>query len=162
MLAKMRLNFRSAFVALTAFGAVSVGLLPHTSDAQPNRVYQGRIMYPDFNGRDRQYAMFRTRIVNEMRTGPNFAGHYAMVEIGCGTSCRFALVADVATGKVSRFPYGGEEYYMLWLTYNVKSHYIEAQWQQGEKCVKDTLKWNGVRFVSTNKRVVGDASTCDL
>jgi len=153
----------SALSVITALLVTGSAALPHSAAfAQATPVYQGRIVYPDFAGRDRAFSMFKTRIINEMRTGPNFAGRYAMVELGCGTSCRFVLIADVATGKVSRFPYGGEEYYGLWLTYNVKSPYVEAQWESGGRCLKDTLNWNGVRFVSTNRRVAGGPSACEL
>ena len=37
-------------------------------------VYRGPIRYPDFQGRDRNYRSCRTRIVEAMRDGPNFAG----------------------------------------------------------------------------------------
>lgn len=117
---------------------------------------------PDFAGPDRDYARYKTRISNEMRTGPNFAGRYAMVEIGCGTGCRFVFVGDVATGRVYDFPYGGEEYYMLDLRYNVKSEYVVAHWISGEKCMEDLLDWNGKRFRSTNKRVLGGRQLCNL
>ena len=125
-----------------------------------NRVYQGPIQLPDFRGRDREFANFRTRIVNEMKTGPNFAGHYAVVEIGCGTSCRFVYVADVATGKVFAFPYGGEEYYMLDLSYGVKSDTVTAKWYSNDYCYIDYVTWNGAQFLSSGKRVIGRGYDC--
>jgi len=128
--------------------------------AQNIPVYRGAVQYPDFSGRDRAYANYRTRIVNEMRTGPNFAGRYAIVELGCGTGCSFVFVADVSTGRVYNFPYGGEEYYMMSLSYGVKSNYITAQWISDQNCVADDLMWNGTRFISQNRRVVGDSSRC--
>ena len=83
-----------------------------SSQAMPmDRIYRGPIVLPDFKGRDKAFANYRTRISEEMKTGPNFAGHYALVIIGCGTACRFAYVADVSTGQVYDFPYGGEENY---------------------------------------------------
>ncbi len=93
-----------------------------------NQVYRGTIHLPDFNGRDSQYARFKTKITNEMKTGPNFAGHYAIVTVGCGTSCNFSFVGDVATGQVFSFPYGGEEYYMLQLRYGVKDNSVSVKW----------------------------------
>ncbi len=41
---------------------------------------------------------------------PDFAGHYAIIQIGCGIKCSFALVGGVTTGEVFDFPYGGETY----------------------------------------------------
>jgi len=125
-----------------------------------DRVYQGRIQLPDFAGRDRQFARFRTRIVNEMQTGPNFAGHYAMVETGCGTGCRFVIIGDVATGKVTSFPYGGEKYNMLQLTYSVKSNYVSAVWASGNNCYSDTLEWNGATFKSSGVERFGNSDAC--
>jgi hypothetical protein len=57
----------------------------------------GQLRMPDFLGRDRNYATYRTRIAEGIKVGPNFAGRYAFIEIGCGTGCRFAFVADVST-----------------------------------------------------------------
>lgn len=126
-----------------------------------DRVYQGPIRYPDFNGRDRNYANYRTRIRNEMSTGPNFAGHFAVVEIGCGTSCRFAFISNVATGQVYSFPYGGEEYYHLVLTYNVKQNFIVATWIQSDQCIQASLTWNGTAFGSPYRRVLGPRAFCE-
>jgi hypothetical protein len=35
-------------------------------------IYRGKVAFPDFRGRDESFV--RTRIVNAMREGPNFAG----------------------------------------------------------------------------------------
>ena len=65
-------------------------------------------MMPDFRGRDRAYAMLRTRIRDGAKAGPNFAGYLALVEIGCGAGRRVVRVVDVRTGRVLDFPLGGE------------------------------------------------------
>lgn len=154
---------KSAFFALGILLAsnTSVGAQPARSPSLAmDRVYQGRIQLPDFAGRDRQFATFRTRIANEMSTGPNFAGHYALVEMGCGTGCRFVVIGDVATGRVGRFPYGGEEYNMLDLRYGVKSNYVTAQWVSNGRCYSDFLEWTGESFKSSGKSVLGNAEAC--
>lgn len=138
------------------------GAVPVRSAIQEVSVYRGAVQYPDFAGRDKAYAQFRTRITKEMRTGPNFAGRYAIVEIGCGTSCQFAIVADVSTGRLYSFPYGGEAYYMLGLTYRVKSNFLTAKWVADQTCVQDDMEWDGARFTSLGKRVIGDRSRCEL
>jgi len=104
--------------------------------------------------------MFRTRIVNEMKTGPNFAGRYAIIEIGCGTGCRNTFIGDVSNGRVYRFPYGGEEYSMLNLTYNVKSNYITAKWVDDDRCITELLEWNGSIFKAVSRNVRKDPSDC--
>lgn len=43
---------------------------------------------------------FRTRLRNVAAEGANFAGHYALVNWGCGTECQGSLLVDVRTGKV--------------------------------------------------------------
>lgn len=95
-----------------------------------------------------------------MRTGPNFAGHFALIEIGCGTGCRFVFLGDIATGKISQFPLGGEEYDMLSLTYRVKSNYIAARWVSGDDCYRENLEWTGEQFLSSGKERFTTRTIC--
>lgn len=140
--------------------AATASIAPY-SHAQQIPVYRGAVKYPDFAGRDKAYAYLRTRIVEEMRTGPNFAGRYAVLQLGCGSGCSSVLVADVSTGRVYGFPYGGEIYQMMTLTYDIKSNFITAKWvNEKDKCEADDLLWNGARFVSQNRRVIGSRSRC--
>lgn len=148
------------FSACLMIGAATFQAVP--AFAQDTHVYRGPIRFPDFKGRDHAYATYRTRIINEMRTGPNFAGRMAIIEVGCGAGCRFVFAADVPSGKVYEFPYGGEDYYMMDLKYGVKDRYVEAKWISDDKCVRDTLAWNGVRFLSTNKKIIGPSELCSL
>jgi hypothetical protein len=43
---------------------------------------------------------FRTKLNEGSRIGPNFAGHYTVVTIGCGTSCQENWIIDARTGKI--------------------------------------------------------------
>jgi hypothetical protein len=43
---------------------------------------------------------FRTMLRDGAAKGPNFAGHYAVVGWGCGTSCLQFAVVDLKSGKV--------------------------------------------------------------
>jgi hypothetical protein len=104
-------------------------------DFRVQGVYRGPPTMPDFRGRDRAHAMFRTRIRNGIKAGANFAGHYAVIPIGCGTDCVFYPVADVTTGQVYDFPYGGEEYYALDLKFETHSTLIIARWVNIKKNV---------------------------
>lgn len=139
---------------MPAFGQTTMNTLPF------DRVYQGPIKLPDFAARDRAFTVYRTRITDAMKTGPDFAGHYAMIQIGCGTSCRIVMIGDVANGRVYEFPYGGEAYYQLSISYEAKSQYVNATWFQGELCLSDSLEWNGIRFISTNLRVHNEEAIC--
>ena len=43
---------------------------------------------------------YRTRLRLGAATGPNFAGHYTVVEWGCGSACASCGVVDARTGTV--------------------------------------------------------------
>ena len=43
---------------------------------------------------------YRTALRLGAATGPNFAGHYTVVDWGCGSSCNECAVVDARTGKV--------------------------------------------------------------
>jgi hypothetical protein len=43
---------------------------------------------------------FETKLNKQAKEGPNFAGHYTLVEIGCGTECKRYMIVDVISGKV--------------------------------------------------------------
>lgn len=49
-----------------------------------------------------EYRNVRTRIRNKAKQPVNFAGHYSLDWIGCGTGCAWALPVDVKTGKLLR------------------------------------------------------------
>jgi hypothetical protein len=53
----------------------------------------------------REARKYRTMIREGAREGPNFAGHYTLIEWGCGAGCvRFAVV-DAKTGAVFMPPF---------------------------------------------------------
>jgi uncharacterized protein YecT (DUF1311 family)/peptidoglycan hydrolase-like protein with peptidoglycan-binding domain len=118
-------------------------------------IYRGPISYPDFNGRDRFFRSYRTRIREGMRDGANFAGHLAVITIGCGTGCRFAYVADVRSGQVNGFPLGGEENMHLNLAFQIDSRLIVAHWATDDRCLREVLVWDGNGFVRSGARDVG-------
>ena len=71
--------------------------------------YRGKLKQPDFKGRDRDFAPFKTRIMEAMNQGVNFSGEYRITQIGCGSSCSFAILGNLRTGQQFDFPRGGEE-----------------------------------------------------
>lgn len=108
----------------------------------------GKPQAPDFAGRAQAFGRYRTRIQEGVQAGVNFAGHYRVIEIGCGTSCRFAYVVDLASGEVDPFPYGGEDQYQMKLLYAPESRLLKARWtaSDDEGCVEqdlvmDSFKW---------------------
>ncbi len=44
--------------------------------------------------------LYRTRIMEGAREGPNFAGHHTIIRIGCGAATLCLAIADTATGHV--------------------------------------------------------------
>lgn len=105
------------------------------------------IVLPDFSSRDAWARSYRTRIRNGLLEGPNFAGHFSIIMIGCGTGCRFAYVADAKNGEVFPFPYGGEENYEMELLFNPNSRLVKVTWIQGmDTCVQQDLVFNGREF----------------
>ncbi|GEM_PF-5574852 len=46
---------------------------------------------------------YRTRLNKGVKNGANFAGHYSVVEIGCGSNCQNYWIIDVENGKIFEF-----------------------------------------------------------
>ena len=122
-------------------------------------IYSGKVILPNFEGRDKWARRYRTRIREGMKKGVNFSGKYAVIEVGCGTSCRHAYLADVSNGTVYRFPYGGETNWEMTLVYSADSSFLRASWRGERKavydengdfvalCIVHDLHWNGKEFV---------------
>ncbi|MBS0271221.1 MAG: hypothetical protein JSR85_01065 [Proteobacteria bacterium] len=45
-------------------------------------------------------ARFKTKLTQGAQAGPNYAGHYTIVTIGCGTQCQDNWLIDAKTGKI--------------------------------------------------------------
>lgn len=113
---------------------------------------------PDFIGRDRAWAGFKTRIRDGMAAGPNFAHTMRVITIGCGTGCRIHPVVSLRTGQVFSFPIGGEDYQMLDLSFSLGSPEVSAKWMDGATCMSQSFSWTGNGFTSGPARMV----TCPL
>jgi hypothetical protein len=49
--------------------------------------------------------MFRTRVIEGAdKISPNFAGHYILIEWGCGTQCQLGAIVDALTGESFPLP----------------------------------------------------------
>jgi hypothetical protein len=110
--------------------------------------------------RERRYSDYRTRIRNGMRQGPTFAGHMALIEIGCGTSCVVVYAGDVTNGRVFDFPLGGEDNPSLGLRYDVRSRALVAYWVDGNQCIRETFVWRDSTFTRLEGAGVGDQDLC--
>jgi hypothetical protein len=76
---------------------------PRPEDFPVSDIFNGTPAAPKFKTPgQRQY---RTMIRNAAKKGPNFAGHYAVAEWGCGTRCVEIAVVDVESGNVYDGPF---------------------------------------------------------
>ena len=71
---------------------------PRFEDYPVREVYRGPAAPVRLDSR--KARMFRTRLREDSRGGPNFAGRYAVVVWGCGTGCAQMGVVDSKTGRV--------------------------------------------------------------
>ena len=71
---------------------------PRFKDYPARGVYRGRPAPVRLDSR--RARMFRTRLREDSRTRPNFAGRYTVVIWGCGTGCAQMGVVDAKTGRV--------------------------------------------------------------
>jgi hypothetical protein len=71
---------------------------PRFEDYPARKIYKGPVAPVRLDSR--RARMFRTRLREDSRGGPNFAGHYTVVVWGCGTGCAQMGVVDSKTGRV--------------------------------------------------------------
>lgn len=131
-------------------------------DFSAAEVYRGPTKMPDFRKRDRAYNHFRTRIREGMKAGPNFAGRYSVIQIGCGTGCSFAFIGDNRTGRVADFPRGGEANMYMQLDYRLGSRLMAAQWadHSAGRCHVEFFEFNAEKWTALGRRDVGPLDAC--
>jgi hypothetical protein len=101
---------------------------------------------PDFEGRDAWAARYRTMIRQGVEDGPDFAGHWSLVQVGCGTGCSNTYMVDHATGEALPFPYGPERN-GVGLVHDVTSRLVRVSWLRADGlCERHGLVWEGGRF----------------
>ncbi len=92
--------------------------------------YAGPERAPDFSGAHRGLGVYRSLLNDAVNTGPNFAGRYALAQIGCGASCTTAYLNDVSTGEIEPLLFGGESSpYALDLGFQRDSALLRTHWQ---------------------------------
>ena len=92
--------------------------------------YTGTKHYPDFAGAQRAFRNYRTALREGVDEGPNFAGRFALVLIGCGTNCRRAYLVDVSNGETVLLSFAGKQTpFNLDLFFRSDSALLNAQWR---------------------------------
>ncbi|MBO0128989.1 hypothetical protein [Agrobacterium sp. OT33] len=124
--------------------------------------FSGKTVMPDFRGRDREFNSFRTRIRDGIRQGPNFAGRYTLIQIGCGTGCSFVIAANNQTGRPGSFPRGGEEHMYLSLDFRRDSRLVAAQWlnYDTKTCVVEFFDFDRDTWKPVATTNVGNDEAC--
>ena len=132
-------------------------------------VYSGPAQLPDFRGRDRKYNSYRTRLSEAAKKGPNFAGRYRILRIGCGTGCTNNFIIDVATGEVFEVPVGGEDQQQVVLKYDIGSRLLFAFYKvyKGSdpdkfECIEKRLALAEKAFTLQAQMTMPDHSVCDF
>jgi hypothetical protein len=127
--------------------------LPRFEDYPPE--HTARKIAKDIDWKSNKAAWsFRTRLKAGLEAGPNFNGHYAVVEYGCGTSCQVQMIVDVETGRVLDNRKAGTTY---GATYRLSSRLIamdlpdpDAEWRD-----YTLLHYGGPRFYQVkNARLI--------
>lgn len=113
-------------------------------------VYTGVRAQPKFTGTGAQFAMLRSQVREAFAANAIVAGHYVVVQVGCGTGCTTNIVGDVRTGQLLSFPLGGEEYQGLDIAAEPRSRLFTARWGFDD-CTTRTYALEGVRFVRVGR-----------
>lgn len=79
--------------------------VPQFRDFPISDIYQGIPVPVDLASSPIGHT-FRTRLTQGAERGPNFAGHYALVTWGCGSTCQNFAVVNAKTGKIYDIPFG--------------------------------------------------------
>lgn len=103
-------------LAISALAQSSTVSVPRFEDYKVSQIYKGtpappRIETPSQRmyrtvirqGIARGWGVFRD---GKEQAGPNFAGHFIVVQWGCGTSCVMMVIVDTLTGKIYDIPLG--------------------------------------------------------
>jgi len=93
---------------------------------------------------------FRTVLRSGAKKGPNFAGHYTVVEWGCGSNCVVYAVVDALNGKIyERDMPPVNDQYPCGLLYKVEStlFVVKKSTTLGGACDAQLYRWNGSHFV---------------
>ena len=136
------------------------GIASLFSEYSARREYNGKSKTPDFKGRDKAFASFRTRITDGMNGRPTFAGEYSIIQFGCGTSCSVILVANHRTGQVYDFPFSGAEYGPVTLRYAPVSSLLMLTRRDGANCVMEAMTSDAGIWKRIATTPVGSADAC--
>lgn len=128
--------------------------------------YSGNSVMPDFSGRDRRFAYYRTLIRETMKARPNFARKYSMIQIGCGSDCSTLYVGDHSNGRIVQFPRGAGKNSVISIHHQVDSRLLIVRWQynsaysEGTGCFWEAFDWRQNKPKLLKKLNIKDQDLC--
>ena|SRR2546429_3487058 len=115
-------------------------------------------------------AQFRSRVRAAAKSGPNFAGHLAIVGVSCGMICLNLFLVDLRTNRIHDLPFAGiadgpcpENFYngsRILADFRINSRLLilrgsTEEWGsdgvQDQPCSKRYYVWRGNRLVLLRK-----------
>jgi hypothetical protein len=131
----------------------------------PVEIWQGAPKRPNFNGAQKDYAFFRTRLGNAAERDADFAGSWVVEQIGCGSGCTSTYTIDRKTGNITGLPIGGEEQMYVSVQHRVDSALIKATWIENGygpngDCIEGRWVMDGLQVVEVGTRREVPVSFC--
>lgn len=116
-------------------------------------IYMGVRAQPNLTGSGSRFATMRTKIREGFAANPIAAGHYAVIQIGCGSGCTWNLVGNLRTGNIVEFPIGGEEYPGVEIITDPKSRLFTVKWGNVAftTCKTRLYSFDGLRFTQIGR-----------
>jgi hypothetical protein len=118
--------------------------LPTYEQCKVTSVYKGKPAMPTLRTvADRRY---RTRIRNGSANGPNLAGHYTVIVLGCGTECASFVIVDAHSGRVFS---NAQKNYTCAPYFTVDSSLLVTDVCSGaadRDCSRDFWQWTGTKL----------------
>src|SRR5437879_412722 len=115
------------------------------------RLYKGKPVPPKLTSPTQH--QFRTVLRTGAQKGPNFAGHYTVVEWGRGSNCVVFTVVDAVNGKVfdNGMPPVNDEY-PCGLLYKLESRLlvVEVSGTPNGDCKARLYTWDGSQFIQVH------------
>jgi hypothetical protein len=103
-------RFALAALLATAFAALGSDLaaqgskrVPRFEDYPVKEIYQGKSAPLVFETNEQRDSVIYYQAIAD--GGTNFAGHYAVATLSCGTGCIAADILDLRTGKLTSVPF---------------------------------------------------------
>ncbi len=134
--------------------------VPDFRDFPVTNIFHGKPAAPILRAQGER--LFRTRIREGAKEGPNFAGRYTIATWGCGSACASLVVIDAKTGVVHKGPFGVLGHFWTGRYYGdvpgKEAPYIDYQLNsrllivrgcpedEDEKCATYFYEWNGQLF----------------